>query len=414
MHAIDWRSPRYGWWLWAAFLFVLTITVAIDPVGRMGVTPVYREAAEKWWAQQDLYPPSIHGFQYLPQSAILFTPVTRLPFLVGEESWRWLGVVLLAWGVWRLCRLATANGTASLFVLVTVLTIPTAVDAAQVGQANLLFSALLLHATADVARRRWWAAAVALSLLVALKPFGLVMVLLVAALYRPIRWHLVWGLAAVLASPFLFGPTAYVLGQYHWALVKLMVSSRPGPGRWADLTGLLWAAGGHPSEAMMTGVRLAAAVGALALSRRAAHRWGEPRASILTLAVATTYLMLCNPRTQENSYVMLGPVAALFMAWALLVDRRRWAAALLLAVCVGLGFHRAFSVHQNYWLQPLVALIFAGYLVYITLANRLPADSTNETGVHEANRSPGFCFISASRYESDAPPLGSCSRRGRS
>jgi hypothetical protein len=50
--------------------------VAIDPVGRMGVTPVYREAAARWWAQQDLYPPSIHGFQYLPQSAILFTPTT--------------------------------------------------------------------------------------------------------------------------------------------------------------------------------------------------------------------------------------------------------------------------------------------------------------------------------------------------
>ena len=259
MHAIDWRSPRYGWWLWAAFLLVLTISVAMDPFWRVGVTPTYRDAAAKWWAQQDLYTPGIHGFQYLPLSAILFTPVTRLPFLVGEESWRWLGVVLLAWGVWRLCRLATPNGTASVFVLVTVLTIPTAVDAALIGQANLLFSALLLHATADVARRRWWAAAVSLSLLVALKPFGLVMVLLVAALYGPIRWYLVWGLAAVLASPFLFGPTAYVLGQYHWALVKLMVSSRPGPGRWADLTSLLWAAGGHPSEALMTGVRLAAA-----------------------------------------------------------------------------------------------------------------------------------------------------------
>jgi len=166
-----------------------------------------------------------------------------------------------------------------------------------------------------------------------------------------------------------------VLAQYHWALVKLLVSSRPGPGRWADLASLLWAAGGHPSDAMMTGVRLAAAVGALALSWRAVHRCGEPRASILTLAVTATYLMLCNPRTQENSYVMLGPVVALFTAWALLVDRRRWAAALLLVVCVGLGFHRAFSVLPNYWLQPLVALIFAGYLVYITLANRLPADS---------------------------------------
>ncbi len=208
-----------------------------------------------------------------------------------------------------------------------------------------------------------------------MKPFGLVMVLLVAALYGPIRWWLVWALTAVLGSPFLFGPPAYVLGQYHGALEKLMVSSHPDPGRWADLTSLLWAAGGHPWDALMRGVRLAAAVGALALSWKTVRRWGEPRASILTLAVATTYLMLCNPRTQENSYVILGPVTAVFTAWALLVDRRRWVAPLLLAVCVALGFHRAFPVHPNYWLQPLAALIFAGYLVYITLANRPPADS---------------------------------------
>ena len=62
---------------------------------------------------------------------------------------------------------------------------------------------------------------------------------LVAPLDGPVRWYLVWGLAAVLASPFLSGPTAYVLGQYHLFLGKLMVSSRPDPGRWADLTSLL-------------------------------------------------------------------------------------------------------------------------------------------------------------------------------
>jgi len=374
MDAIGRRLPRYGWWLWAAFLVVLTITVVLDPVDRRDVTPVYREATARWWARQDLYSPGIHGFQYLPQSAILFTPVTWLPFLVGEEVWRWLGVLLLAWGVWRLCRFAGPTVIASVFLLVTALTVATAVDAAQIGQANLLFSALMLHATADVARRRWWAAAVSLSLLVVVKPFGVVMVLLVAPLHEPVRWRLAECLTAVLASPFLFGTPSYVLGQYRMFVSKLMVSSRPDPGRWADLTSLLWAAGGHPSEATMTGVRLALAVGALALSWKAVRRWGEPRASILTLAVATTYLMLCNPRTQENSYVILGPAVALFTASALLIDRHRWQTALLLAVFVGIGFHRAFSVHPNYWLQPLAALIFAGYLAYNTLTRRNHAE----------------------------------------
>jgi alpha-1,2-mannosyltransferase len=315
--------------------------------------------------------------------------VTWLPFLLGEEVWRWVGVGLLAWGVWRLCRLAAPDGTASIFLLVSALTVPTAIDAAQIGQANLLFSALMLHAAADVARHRWWAAAVFLSLLVVVKPFGLVMVLLVAPLYEPVRWHLAESLTAVLALPFLFGTPAYVLGQYRLFVAKLVRCSSPGPGRWADLTALLWAAGGHPSETTMTGVRLALAVGALALSWKAARLWGGPRAAILMLAVATTYLMLCNPRTQENSYVILGPAAALLTASALLIDRR-WATALLLAVCVGIGFHRAFSVHPNYWLQPLAALIFAGYLVYNTLTRPYPVDFMPNTGPLPETPASGF------------------------
>ena len=63
MHVNDWRLPRYGWWLWAAFLVMLTIAVALDPFGRRDVTPVYREATARWWARQDLYSPGIHGFQ---------------------------------------------------------------------------------------------------------------------------------------------------------------------------------------------------------------------------------------------------------------------------------------------------------------------------------------------------------------
>lgn len=390
MHVIDWRSPRFGWWLWASFLLVLTVTVAIDPLARTAVTPTYRGATERWWAHQDLYTPGIHGFQYLPQSAILFTPVTWMPVVVGEEVWRWIGVALLAWGVGRLCRLVSPNGHPGLFLLVTVLTIPTAVDSAQVGQTNLLLGALMIHAAVDLARRRWWAATAALSLMLALKPLGLEMLLLAAALYAPMRWRLGVGLAAVLALPFLFGDAGYVLHQYRLAFVKLEVASQPGPGRWADLATLLWAANGHPSDALMWGVRLAASVGALALAWRAGRRWGEPRASILALAVAATYLMLCNPRTQENSYVMLGPVVALFTAWTMVVERRHGAASLLIAVCVGLGFHRAFSVHPNYWLQPLMALVFAGYLVYIALTNRLLEDGApSYSPLHPATSAGG-------------------------
>lgn len=396
MRTIDWRSSRYGWWLWALFLLVVSIGVVMDPSWRRGVTPTYREAAANWWAHRDLYAPGVHGFTYFPQGAILFTPFTWPPFLLGEELWRWTGVAALAWGVWRLCWLASPPGNPSVFGLVTVLTIPTAVDSAQVGQANLLFAALMLHAAADVARRHWWGAALVLSMLIAEKPFGLVMILLVAALDGPVRWRLAAGLAAAVAVPFVLAPNAYVLDQYHSSLVKLTVSGWPFPGgRWADLTSLLWAAGGHPSEGMMTGVRLAAAPGALALAWWAGRRWGEPRKSVMVLAVAATYLMLCNPRTQENSYVILGPVVALLAAWTIVVQRRRGAGAFLVAICVGLGFHRAFSVHPNYWLQPLMALIFAGYLVYMALGNRLLADGAPAAAESTGDPIPATAGFSA-------------------
>jgi len=44
--------------------------------------------------QKDLYTPGIHGVPYLFESDIGFMPVTWLPFLVGEEMRRRLGMVL--------------------------------------------------------------------------------------------------------------------------------------------------------------------------------------------------------------------------------------------------------------------------------------------------------------------------------
>jgi hypothetical protein len=88
--------------------------------------------------------------------------------------------------------------------------------------------------------------------------------------------------------------------------------------------------------------------------------------------------MLFNPRTENTSYVLLGPSLAVFAAWAFLVDRRSAIGWMLLGIIVGVTGSYEITRGPNYWLSPSLCLIFAGYLTYLVLAGRQPNLETGE------------------------------------
>src|SRR3989304_8373190 len=103
----------------------------------------------------------------------------------------------------------------------------------------------------------------------------------------------------------------------------MSMSSRPGSmERYSDLSGIAQSLGIETPYAVQAAIRGLAAMLTLGLCRLGVRLWGNVRGEVLLLAMASCYLMLFNPRTENTSYVLLGPSLAVFAAWAFLVDRR--------------------------------------------------------------------------------------------
>jgi hypothetical protein len=161
--------------------------------------------------------------------------------------------------------------------------------------------------------------------------------------------------------------------QYELCVHKLSVSSRPGEiARFSDLFGIAWTLGVETPYDVQTAIRGVAAAVTLWLSWWGVREWGRVRGAALLLALAACYLMLFNPRTENNSYAILGPSVALFAAWALLVDRWRAVGWVLVAIVAGISGSYEITRGTNYWLNPTLCLIFLAYLTYLLITRREP------------------------------------------
>lgn len=366
-------AVRNAWIIWIV-LFVVIAAIVAMPSNRRTVTPVYRTASINWSEGRDLYEQGIAGYLYLPQACILFTPFSRLPFPIAEVLWRAFCIGMLATAVWRLARLGGRDAGRELFPLMTLLVIPTALECARNGQVNLPLAALMAFAGIDLAERRWWAATLWLVLAFALKPVVMVMLALTVFLYPPMRWRLAAGLAILFAFPFLTQHPAYVWGQYKLFTVKLQAAGSPDElDYFSDLFGILGAMGINVPNAVRTVVRAAAAAVTLGLCGLALKRWGHVRGTVLFLSFNICYLMLFNPRTENNTYVIAGLPMALFASWAFLCDGWRAVGGLLAALILVMSASYEITRGVNHWVSPSACLVFLVYLIYLLLADLRPA-----------------------------------------
>ena len=67
-------------------------------------------------------------------------------------------------------------------------------------------------------------------------------------------------------------------------------------------------------EKVQTVIRLAAALGTLGLCFFVRRRYDAARSAVFVYSLAALYLILFSPRTENNTYAMLGPVIGYFVA----------------------------------------------------------------------------------------------------
>ena len=310
----DRRWRLLAWFLWVVPIVVFAVVIITRP-GRRTVVPLYQEAVQNWWHRLPLYHGPT-GMNYLPHFAVLFGPFELVGRALGEILWRAVAAGGLATGLWLFCGEKRGSDPIKTFVLVSAITLPLCLPALQCGQANAELGAALLLAAWCLRRQHWNTAVVLLWLATCIKPLGLAAIGLAWAAYPQLWWRLALGFPIFIGLPFLFAPPEYAWRQYLGAWENLRQCAEVTEHRFADLNGLLRTFG-----TALTGkaslVARALAGGALMLvCWRASRRESEPHRSLVWLGCAAGYLMLFNPMSEENSYVILAPVLGLMAWWA--------------------------------------------------------------------------------------------------
>ena len=352
-----------AWALWLLIFLSIFADVAQRPL-KHTTTPTYRLASQQWWAGIDPYTYNNHaGFLYLPQAAILFTPFTWGPLLLGEFLWRAVVFGLFAYALVRLQGffLAKRDSNADLtFLILTLLAVPSSLASLRNAQFDLPLAALLILSAAEVAETRWSQAAFWMCVALALKPLAAVPLLLFGALYWKLIPRLIIGIAIVLALPFLHWNPAFAAHEYVRCVQTLAWATGAHEPRYSDLGALLERVAIYPPDWLKTAARLLFAFGFLGLGAWAKRRLNRANAACTIGALSAVYLMLFNPRTETCSYVFLGPFVASLALWYGWNARVRWMAWPLgfAALCFACDAIPYIHLLTDRWLKPLLALIF--------------------------------------------------------
>jgi hypothetical protein len=363
------RRRVLAWIIWLLVFLVICGDVIRRPHSHT-TTPTYRLASTQWWSGQDPYSYRSHdGFLYFPQAAILFTPFTWGPPLLGDLLWRAVNFSLFAYAIVRLQAFFLRGKNENVdrtFLFLTLLAVPSSFASLRNAQFDLPLAALSVLAAAEIALSRWNAAAFWLCLAVALKPLAVVPMLLFGALqWRTLPWRLAAGLIVIFALPFLNAHPAFVAHEYVRCAQTLAWATQANEARYSDLAALLSHVAIFPPYWLKTAVRLAAALGYFGLGVAAVRRLDRAAAAWLIGALSADYLMLFNPRTETCSYVFLGPFLATAALACLSVPERRGLGWALVFGALGCACDAIPVVHglTDRWLKPLIALLFLLVLV---------------------------------------------------
>ncbi len=373
---IDKRKVQFAWIGW--FVLFLVTAAIITHDSTRSVVPAYREGAVYWMAGRTIFAhPGVGGFVYLPQAAILFIPVALLPVVVGEVVWRFVNIGVFALGIFRFADPLRPGPAQQPFPLMTLVSLPLAWDCARNGQATLAMTGLMLLAVAEIARERWWRAVLWLSLAVAVKPLAIVMALLVMTVHRPLRWRVPAGMAAMVLVPFVTQHPAYVASQYaaFWSSLTKAVHVGVVAHGWTTPFTALRVAGIDVPEGIQTVVRVAAAAATLAVYWLGRRRLDDARSASFGYCLAAVYLILFSPRTENNTYAMLGPVIGMLLARAVLVEKKTGQGVLLGGVVVVLVSshkleHLLTPQAQDSWVAPLMGVLVAAFLLIGSFAGK--------------------------------------------
>ena len=286
---------------------------------------IFRASWDALAAGRDLYAPSARHqdfFKYTPTFALLFAPLAVLPFWLGLLSWNVLNAGALYWGLGRVLQPEQAFVARALVLFDTV-------GSMQNVQSNALVAGLMIHAFADLDRRRELRAAIAIAVATVVKIFPVLAASF--AVFRPYRLprFAAFSVAAalvLLAAPLIVLSPDQLAAQYRsfMAISRLDALDRGYSVMkqlhlWFGMDGPNW-------PVQLAGVAILLAP----LARFSV--WGLARFRLLYLASVLMFCVLFNHKSESPSFVIAVAGVAI---WFAVSARDRFAWSVLAVVVVG-------------------------------------------------------------------------------
>jgi hypothetical protein len=364
---------RWNTLAWSILGFVFTgmaIYLILNPT-RTGVVPNYRFAATNWWISESMYPGGTHGFLYLPQFAVLFTPFNLIqPPVLGEILWRAMGFGFFGFALLRLAQIVSppthdsrspSSPHALAFFLLVLLAVPASLASINNGQTNLPLSACFVLTFLAIRDRKWATAAALLSVCLVLKPLALAPWLLAFAVFPSMRMPLLYGVPALLVIGMIHPNPTYAWSQWVEFGSKLSHSYTPENLRVSDVFGMLEKAGIPNNHFVNSISRALGSFAALAFVWIRFRQKGFAAGSWALAVVTVLILTIFNPRAETNSYVLVSPLLAYVAVSHLIAPSgTKWLGWILSVFCLGLmcdGMSKTIYLATDVWLKPLLVIL---------------------------------------------------------
>ena len=360
--------------LWCIFGAYFVFYAIINP-GKHTVTPAYWQASLNWIQGQNLYTGGGTGFLYLPQSAIMQIPFAIMPFTLAESLWRIANISLYAFSCYLLALLCRFMPIKKSFLIISLFSLPLAIDSARNGQINLTIAALLSIVTYALAHKNYTLSVIVCLIGFAFKPYMLLPLLLICGVF-PRRCFLtaVIGLLILFLFPFLFQVPDYVWHQYKEFLNTLEVARTVAQHQdFASFFGMLKIFGVNTESSVQIFSSLILALATFFYSLYHSVKSPKEESSIIIISIAIAFILLFSPRTENNTYCMIGAFLAYFFLRAIALQanlRIINASILILCYIAMVGSYeigKFITPGRAVWLAPLGLTVFTCYTLLIII-----------------------------------------------
>jgi len=360
--------------LWCLFGAYFVFYAVMNP-GKHTVTPAYWQASLNWINSQNLYTGKGVGFLYLPQSAIMQIPFAIIPFTIAEPVWRIVNISLYAFSCYIVALLCRFMPIKKSFLIISLFSLPLAIDSARNGQINLTIATLLCITAYTLTHKKYTLSVIVCLIGFALKPYMVVPLLLICGVF-PKRClpSAVIGVLILFLFPFIFQVPDYVLHQYKEFLNTLEVAHTVAQRKdFASFFGMLNVFGVNIETSVQMFCSLILALATFFYSLYHSIKSPKEESSIIIISIAISFILLFSSRTENNTYCMIGPfIAYFFLRSIAMQENLRIINAIILILCYtamagSYEVGKLFTPDRAVWLAPLGLTVFICYTLLIII-----------------------------------------------